>query len=124
MKKLILAAVLAVAATAQADAAPVIRPAPTQWYQGSWTCTIANFDKQKLFMTLDLRTGRAAVRGYPYYGKVEYTQLRLAGGFRPVVVVFTGRGMSLSLRRSATEGVMTGSARLTYRNLQLTCAKS
>jgi hypothetical protein len=124
MKRLILAAALALTAMAQAEAAPIVRPAPGIWYQGTWTCTIAQADNQKLFMTLSLHTGRAAVRGYPYYGKVEYTQLRRAGGIRPTVAAFVGHGMSLSLRRSATEGVMTGSARTTYRNLQLTCSKS
>jgi hypothetical protein len=122
MKKLIIAAVVAIAAAGQADARPT---SPfSGWYQGSWTCTIANSPQQKLFMTLTANGGRAAVRAYPYYGKAEYTQISRISGVRPIVVTFVGRGMSLSLRRSSTEGVMTGSARTTYRNMQLTCSKS
>jgi hypothetical protein len=121
MKKLIIAAVVAIAAAGQADARPT---SPLNgWYQGSWTCTIANSPQQKLFMTLTANGGRAAVRAYPYYGKAEYTQITRFGG-RLASVNLIGRGMTLSLRRSSTEGVMTGAARTTYRNLQLTCSKS
>ena len=121
MKKIILATVLALAAAGQADARPV---SPlTGWYQGSWTCTIAHSPKQKLFMTLGAHSGRAAVREYPYYGQTEYKTLVRTGGMRFGAVNFRGQGF-LSLRRSATPGVMTGSGRIGTTIMLLTCSKS
>ena len=121
MKKLILATVLALAAAGQAEARPV---SPLGgWYQGSWTCTIAHASNMKLFMTLGMHSGRAAVRQYPYYGKTEYTQLRRSG-FPHVNVTFRGNGAFLSLRRSTTPGVMTGSGRIGTTIMLLTCSKS
>jgi hypothetical protein len=121
MKKLIIAAVLALAA-AQAEARPV---SPlTGWYQGSWTCTIAHSPKQKLFMTLGSRSARAAVREYPYYGQTEYKTLRLASGRSLSRVSFMGRNGRLSLIRSATPGVLTGSGRIGTTLMLLTCSKS
>jgi hypothetical protein len=123
MKKLIIAAIVAIAAAGQAEAAPIFRPAPGLWYQGSWTCTIAHASNMKLFMTLGMHAGRAAVRQYPYYGKTEYTQLRRIGFGRFTAVTFMGRNASLSLRRSS-EGVMTGSGRIGTTIMLLTCSKS
>ena len=123
MKKLVLATVLALAATAQAEAAPIFRPGFADWYQGSWTCTIAHAPNMKLFMTLGSHLGKAAVRQYPYYGKTEYTQLRRAG-FPRFSVAFSGRGAFLSLRRGSTPGVMTGTGRIGTTIMLLTCAKS
>lgn len=123
MKKLLIAAVGAIAAAAQADAAPISREGVSDWYQGSWTCTIAHASNMKLFMTLGHHAGRAAVRQYPYYGKTEYTQLRRSGSPR-FNVSFSGRGAFLSLRRGSTPGVMTGSGRIGTTIMLLTCAKS
>ena len=124
MKKLIIAAIVAVAAANHADAAPIFRPGPTAWYQGTWTCTIAHSPKLKLFMTLSTYTGRAAVREYPYYGKTEYKTLFRAGGVSFTNVNFRGQGGFLSLRRSSTQGVLTGSGRLGTTLMLLTCSKS
>ena len=120
MKKLIIASVIALAAAGQAEARP---SALTGWYQGSWTCTIAHSPKQKLFMTLGSYTGRAAVREYPYYGKTEYKTLVRTGGMSFTTVNFRGQGF-LSLRRSSTQGVLTGSGRIGTTIMLLTCSKS
>jgi hypothetical protein len=121
MKKLIIAAVVAIAAAGQADARPV--SALNGWYQGSWTCTIANSPKQKLFMTLSANGGRAAVREYPYYGQTQYKQLVRGSRFSVGQVSFHGQGR-LTFRQGSTPGVMTGSGRIGFQHMFLTCAKS
>jgi hypothetical protein len=124
MKKLILASVLALAAAGQAEAAPTSHF--SGWYQGSWTCTIAHADKLKLFMTLGVNSGRAAVREYPYYGQTVYNQMiRTAPGFSSVSFrTIRGQRGFITLRRGSTPGVMTGSGRIGTTIMLLTCAKS
>jgi len=120
MKKLIAAAIVALAAT-QANAAPISHAA-TGWYQGSWTCTVAHAPKLKLFMTLSTHFARAAVREYPYYGKTEYTLLFRSGAPSFTQVSFRGTQGFLSLRRSSP-GVITGSGRIGTTLMLLTCAR-
>jgi hypothetical protein len=126
MKKLIIAGIVAIAAANQADAAPIFRPGPTAWYQGTWTCTIAHASNMKLFMTLGANSGRAAVREYPYYGQTVYNQMiRTVPGFSSVSFrTIRGQRGFITLRRGSTPGVMTGSGRIGTTIMLLTCAKS
>ena len=121
MKKLIIATVIALAASSQAEARPV--PAHLAWYQGSWTCTIANQSNKKVFMTLGANGGRVAVREYPYYGKTQYQQVVRSGRFSVGQVSFHGQAR-LTFRQGSTPGVMTGSGRVGFSMMFLTCAKS
>lgn len=123
MKMLVAASALALAAVAsQASAAPLYTPT-TGWYQGSYTCTIASAPKLKLFMTLNGRFARAAVREYPYYGQTQYTRLIRISSPSFTNVTFRGLNAFLSLRRSSP-GVLTGSGRIGTTLMLLTCAKS
>jgi hypothetical protein len=121
MKKLMLAAVLALGATAQAEAAPHFTP--TYWFTGSWTCTIAQAPNTKLFMTLSSFSARAAVREYPYYGKTEFKLLSRGPLPSFTSVAFRGSAGYLSLRRGRP-GVLTGSGRIGTTAMQLTCSRS
>ncbi len=124
MKKLIIASVLALAAAGQADAAPIA--VLSGWYQGSWTCTIADSDKLKLFMTLGVNSGRAAVREYPYYGKTTYNPMIRLGRPGLGTVQFrtiAGQRGFITLRRGSTPGVLTGSGRIGTTIMLLTCSK-
>lgn len=124
MKTLIAASVstlLLAAVSGQAGAAP--RPVPTDWYQGTYACTIAQAPKTKLFMTLTAHTARAAVREYPYYGKTDYKTLVRVGGVSVHQITFRGQSGFLSLRRSQP-GVLTGTGRIGTTLMLLTCAKS
>ena len=123
MKKLILASALALAAATQAEAAPIYTPnSPYNWYQGSFTCTIAHAPKLKLFLKLSPHFARAAVREYPYYGQTEYKTLIRSGGVSFNAISFRGPSGFLSLRRS-TPGVLTGAGRIGTTLMLLTCVR-
>ena len=123
MKTIIAASVSALLLAAAGQAAAGPRPDLTGWYQGSYTCTIAQAPKTKLFMTLAAHTARAAVREYPYYGKTEYKTLVRAGGVSMRQINFRGSSGFLSLRRGQP-GVLFGTGRIGTTVMQLTCAKS
>ena len=122
MKMLVAATTLLLAAASQASAAPLSTPS-LGLYNGSYTCTIASAPKLKLFMTLNGRFARAAVREYPYYGQTQYTTLIRVSGPSLTNVTFRGHNAFLSLRRSSP-GVLTGSGRIGTTLMLLTCAKS
>ena len=122
MKMLVAASTLFLAAAAsQASAAPLTTPS-LGLYNGSYSCTIAGAPKLKLFMTLNGRFARAAVREYPYYGQTQYRTLFRVSGPSFTNVTYRGANAFLSLRR-AQPGVLTGSGRIGTTIMLLTCAQ-
>lgn len=119
MRKLLAVAALAVAAGSQAHASQ--RPLDA-FYQGSFTCTVANATKLKLFLTVNGPQARAALRQYPYYGETKFERLsRTQAGFSNVS--FRGPTGFITLRATGRTGVLQGTARIRHSRLLLTCVR-
>ena len=119
MKTLLLVSALALAAASQAEAAP---NRESGFYQGSWTCTVAHAPQMKLFMTARGSLARAAVRQYPYYGQTNYDSFFRVSRTASTVS-FRGTKGFISLRATARDGVMQGTARIGTAIMLLTCAR-
>jgi hypothetical protein len=122
MKRLLIVSAFAAAAAVCAVDAQAAPLGGTGWYQGNYTCTIAHHSQSKLFIQIGRVSARAAVRQYPYYGQATYSSLRRAG-FTFSSVSFRGRVASVSLRRGARHGVLTGTGRINGRFVVLTCVR-
>lgn len=119
MKNLLIVAALALAACSGAQAAP----RANGFFQGSWTCTVAHAPQTKLFMDVSGKLARAAVRQYPYYGQTIYDPF-FRSSRAASTVSFSGASGFISLRVSARDGVMQGSARIKTAIMLLTCVRS
>ena len=120
MKKLFVVAALALAAGSRAEAAAPHRG--EAFYQGNWTCTVAHAPKMKLFMQIKGGTARAAVREYPFYGQTTYDSF-VRSARTATTVSFRGVNGFISLRATARDGVMQGSARIKTAIMLLSCVR-